>query len=470
MTANPSTKSKRPIQPGSLKPSRVGSLDALRGFDLFLLLGLGPIFGALSAGPLKEMIETMPVWGGIAHQFHHVSWEGFVMWDLIMPLFIFLAGVTIPFSLSRYTNRENGRPSFRLFWRITRRVLLLWLFGMIVQGNLLDLKLDGLRLFSNTLQAIAIGYLLAVIVYLLTGKAGQLIAAVFLMMIFWASMSWMKVEVGGELFGGGSYLPESNLAEGLDRLVFGRWRDGVSFAADGSWAFSEGYRYTWFLSSLTFGATAIFGVIAGELVKAGRIVTIIPLAEERAEAEKQAAEESEAEELGDDEIYSIKEDKLLRPERTPKVRPWQVSVPGHSVALKLFLWGITLTAIGWLWGKIPEGSFSYCPMVKKIWTPSMTLFSAGLSFVLLSIFYEIIDVMKFRLWARFLIIIGTNSILAYILGQLFHGTFCDATARILYGTEQFAGVYYETIIQVGGFMILWGILWALWRNKHFLRV
>ncbi len=57
---------------------------------------------------------------------------------------------------------------------------------------------------------------------------------------------------------GGNFTPDGNFAEKIDRAVLGRVRDGVYYAEDGSWHFSDGYRYTWVLTSMVFGVTTIF--------------------------------------------------------------------------------------------------------------------------------------------------------------------------------------------------------------------
>ena len=455
MAASSSSASPMPAPP---KPARVVSLDALRGFDLFLLVGLGPIVGALARVPLIETWCATPTGEAVLRHFEHVSWEGFVTWDLIMPLFLFMAGAAIPFSLARYTNRENGRPTLRLFWRIFRRILLLWIFGMIAQGNLLDLKLDGLRLYSNTLQAIAAGYLIAAGIYLLTGKTGQILIAILLIFGYWSAMNWVTTADG---CGGGSYSTWTNLAEFIDRAVLGRWQGGVSFAEDGTWTFSQNYHYTWILSSLTFGVTTILGMLVGEIVKAGRRVTVIPLAIER---DEMARSQEQA-------VYAVQEAPLLRTNDTPQARrPDVITVPSHFTALKLLGVGVILTALGWFWGAIPAGDFGYCPIVKHIWTPSMTLFAAGISTLLMALFYEVIDVLNFRFGATFLVVIGMNSIAAYMLRNLFGGTFSDIARRLLHGTEQYLGAWYAPVIELAAFALLWSLLWTLWRKKCFLRV
>ena len=82
---------------------RLASLDILRGLDLFLLLAAGPVLHAfLNANP-------SPAWDGVRHQLSHVSWEGFVLWDIIMPLFMFMSGATIPFSMAKYQDFRPGK-------------------------------------------------------------------------------------------------------------------------------------------------------------------------------------------------------------------------------------------------------------------------------------------------------------------------------------------------------------------------
>jgi len=127
-----------------------------------------------------------------------------------------------------------------------------WILGLIVQGRLLEYNLSRLDLYSNTLQAIAAGYLIATIAYLNLDMKwfNGLLAG--LLLIFWALMA--LVPVPG--FGAGNLTPDGNLAIYLDRLILGRFDDGLN--------------YTWILSSLNFGATVMLGVIAGNLLRSGK--------------------------------------------------------------------------------------------------------------------------------------------------------------------------------------------------------
>ena len=233
---------------------RLESLDALRGFDLFFLVALGPLMHSLARTANVEWLnESMWV-------FSHVSWEGFSPWDLIMPLFLFMSGISMPFSLSRYKSISDKRPLLR---RLAKRILLLWIFGMMCQGNLLALDPNTIYLYSNTLQAIATGYLITALLFLFTSRRTQIITAVVLLLVYWTAMQFITVDG----YGGGNYTPQGNLAEWIDNTVLGRFRDTAQ-VIDGKVVVADWYHYTWILSSLNFGVTVLTGFYAGYIAKA----------------------------------------------------------------------------------------------------------------------------------------------------------------------------------------------------------
>ena len=82
--------------------SRLASLDILRGFDLFLLVFFQPVFAAL----VRQL--NLPFLNDILYQFDHEVWEGFRFWDLVMPLFLFMTGASMPFSLSKYIGMSGS--------------------------------------------------------------------------------------------------------------------------------------------------------------------------------------------------------------------------------------------------------------------------------------------------------------------------------------------------------------------------
>lgn len=232
---------------------RLESLDALRGFDLFFLVALGPLMHSLARTANVEWLnESMWV-------FSHVSWEGFSPWDLIMPLFLFMSGISMPFSLSRYKSISDKRPLLR---RLAKRILLLWIFGMMCQGNLLALDPNTIYLYSNTLQAIATGYLITALLFLFTNRRTQIITAVVLLLVYWTAMQFITVDG----YGGGNYTPQGNLAEWIDNTVLGRFRDTAQ-VIDRKVVIADWYHYTWILSSLNFGVTVLTGLFAGYIAK-----------------------------------------------------------------------------------------------------------------------------------------------------------------------------------------------------------
>lgn len=142
-----------------------------------------------------------------------------------MPLFLFMAGVSMPFSLSRYKDMPDKMAVYR---RIGKRVLLLWVFGMMCQGNLLALDPDRVYLYSNTLQSIAMGYLIASLLFLYVRIRVQIGIAAALLLIFWGAMEFITVGNYGEvrthrivIWPNGSIAPYWDVS-GMGR----RWRTG----------------------------------------------------------------------------------------------------------------------------------------------------------------------------------------------------------------------------------------------------
>lgn len=230
---------------------RLESLDILRGFDLFLLVAFQPLF------MYWARVEGENSFVGTIFQksFTHVEWEGFHLWDQIMPLFLFMAGTSIPYAFSKYRKQPIQSQKGTLL-RILKRVFLLWLFGAIIQGNLLDLDPSKLYLYTDTLQAIAMGYFFSVLFFLYLPS--RLLLPVFLILPFIYTL--------GMLFTGG-YVPGENLAEQIDKALLGRFLYGASVTENGSVLFADWYHISWIYSTLNFTATVMSGVLTGKLLR-----------------------------------------------------------------------------------------------------------------------------------------------------------------------------------------------------------
>ncbi|MBQ3190099.1 MAG: DUF5009 domain-containing protein [Bacteroidaceae bacterium] len=374
------------------QPQRLESLDVLRGFDLFMLVGLETAIHQLASA-----VDT-PSFHSFIWCFTHVDWEGFSPWDLVMPLFMFMSGITIPFALSRYKHTNNQTSVYR---RILKRVILLWIFGMMCQGNLLGLDPNRIYFYSNTLQAIAMGYLIASLLYLHTRIRTQIIVAAGLLLGFWGAMEWITVQG----YGGGNYTSDGNLAEWIDREVLGRFRDGASMM-NGEVVFADWYRYTWILSSLNFGVTVLTGTFAGYILK----------------------------------------DKEWMPKRK---------------LTYLLAIGAAMVAIGWIWG-------IWHPVIKKLWTSSMTLVSSGYCFLLMALFYYLIDYKGWKKYSGWLKVYGMNSIVAYMLTMCVN--FSCIGHSLLHGLQPYMGEYYSVVLTLSNVGIIYFILWELYKRKLFLRV
>ena len=374
------------------QPQRLESLDVLRGFDLFMLVGLETAIHQLASA-----VDT-PSFHSFMWCFTHVDWEGFSPWDLVMPLFMFMSGITIPFALSRYKHTNNQTSVYR---RILKRVILLWIFGMMCQGNLLGLDPNRIYFYSNTLQAIAMGYLIASLLYLHTRIRTQIIVAAGLLLGFWGAMEWITVQG----YGGGNYTSDGNLAEWIDREVLGRFRDGASMM-NGEVVFADWYRYTWILSSLNFGVTVLTGTFAGYILK----------------------------------------DKEWMPKRK---------------LTYLLAIGAAMVAIGWIWG-------IWHPVIKKLWTSSMTLVSSGYCFLLMALFYYLIDYKGWKKYSGWLKVYGMNSIVAYMLTMCVN--FSCIGHSLLHGLQPYMGEYYSVVLTLSNVGIIYFILWELYKRKLFLRV
>lgn len=276
---------------------------------------------------------------------------------------------------------------------------------MMVQGNLLALNPERIYLFTNTLQAIAVGYFFSAIIYLHTSWKTQVGIAIALLLAFWGAMEW--ITIGG--YGGGDYTPHGNLAEGIDTMVLGRFRDTAQ-VIDGEVVVKASYTYTWILSSLNFVVTVLTGVLAGEALRNSKSIN----------------------------------------------SKFKINTVGLLLGA-----GVVMVALGWTWGLVH-------PVIKHIWTGSMVLVSSGYCFILMGLFYWWIDCRGHNKHLTLLKVYGMNSITAYVVSHVI--SFRSISKSLFLGLEQYVGDYYDFIIQLSNVAILFIILYILYRNKIFLRV
>jgi predicted acyltransferase len=216
------------------KPERLQSLDALRGFDMAMIIGLGELFRALAS----SLGAT-----SLALQFEHASWEGFRIEDLIFPLFVFIAGASQTFALPRAAT-QHGRGGAAL--RLVKRCAILFLLGVLYSGGFAK-GLDNVR-WLGVLQRIALASLGAGLLALWLKPRGLLASAIALLGGYWALLTFTN---------GGNFAEGANFTNQFDA----QWLPGRKYNGDHD---PEGI-----LSTLPAVATALLGVLAGLWLQSG---------------------------------------------------------------------------------------------------------------------------------------------------------------------------------------------------------
>ena len=231
-----------PDAPTPAHPSRLTSLDALRGFDMLWITGGGALGKAISHfGP-----EGHPP--KIAAQFEHADWQGFHFEDLIFPLFVFIAGASLVFALTK-TVAQYGRAAAAR--HVLVRTLILFVIGVFYSGGFGN-GLAGVR-WLGVLQRIALAYCGAGLLFLWLKPRALIAACVALLVGYWALLAFVPVPE----FGAGDYRETHNLANYLDRLYL----PGKLYSRDHD---PEGL-----LSTLYAIASCLLGVFAGLHLRRG---------------------------------------------------------------------------------------------------------------------------------------------------------------------------------------------------------
>ena len=237
--ANHQVSATKPVTPSD----RLLSLDGLRGFDmLWIIGGQFLIRGLAKAWPDR-------FWIGLSAQFEHVEWQGLHAFDVIWTLFMFMVGVSLTFSLAKRKRMHESHGA--IYSHAVKRAVMMFILGMIAQGNLLQFNLATLHPFYSVLHGIAAGYLIATIVTLNFNVKGQAITTAIFLVSYWILL--LTIPVPG--VGRGVLTPTGNAAIYIDTLIQGRFHFGEN---------------TWFLSYLGFAASVLLGVLAGEILLSER--------------------------------------------------------------------------------------------------------------------------------------------------------------------------------------------------------
>jgi predicted acyltransferase len=366
------------VPPSPPRTERLVSLDALRGFDMFWIIG-----GTAILQGLGKVIQR-PFFDQFLEQFDHVPWQGLHFYDLIWPLFMFIMGAAIPLAVAK--RRARGESDRALLLHALWRAIIMFCLGTITQGNLLLFDWSRFRPCYSVLHGLAAGYLVASIVTLKVKPKWHAATIAALLLVYWALV--MLVPVPG--VGAGVLTPQGNLPTYVDKLILGHLHYGEN---------------TWFLSYLGFGASVLLGVMAGQMLMSA-----------------------------------------LKPMR----KVFSLLIAGSVSLLGGLVWSLSF------------------PVIKLMWTSSYVLVSGGLSFMALALFYWIIDVLGYKKRAFGLIVIGMNSIAVYLATEIFD--FRQVGNIFVGGLLPRIGPWAALVEASAAFVVVWLILYWMYRKKEFIRI
>lgn len=433
---------------------RLVSLDAYRGF-VMLAMASGGLAVASVVNRSPEILDQYNgtqwesswkyLWQTLSYQLSHVSWTGTAFWDLIQPSFMFMVGVSMPFSFRK--RKQKGNSTFRIWMHAIFRAVLLVLLGVFLSSK------SGPQTnftFANVLCQIGLGYLI-VFFYVNRSFLTQMMGVVTILCGYWFFFyQYMPQEQ--ELADVKAYLQEvkqkdatewsqfsgigsawnkhTNAAAAVDRQFLNQFpRYEKPFREQKFWVNLGGYQTLNFIPSI---ATMLFGLMAGQL-----------LISQRGE--------------------NMKVKWLLQA---------GVICFGFAMVLDTSIWPVSIN--GWEW--------HLSPIVKRIWSPGWAIFSAGWAFWFLAVFYWIIDVKGYKKWAFPFVVVGMNSIAMYCMAQLIrpwiqkslkiHLTTLDAATgwtvtNSLYGSDC---PYTPIAISATVLFVLWLICLWMYLQKIFIKI
>jgi predicted acyltransferase len=363
------------------------SVDALRGFDMFWLLGGEHIVHALCAGAGAGTFA----WA-VNQQFEHVKWDGFHFYDFIFPLFLFLIGVAVPFSVDK--RLERGERRARILRHALLRFCAMVFIGFFTTGHMHSWNIQQMGLSYSVMMMLGFGYLIALVLVLYASLRTQITAVAGILIAYWVLQMFVPV-------------PGREPGQFKIGAIFSDWFYDHTVGLLGKpWKSRYGRGFP--ITLWNHGATAMLGVFGARILK----------------------------------------------------QSWEA-----TRKLKWFLGlGLSCLLLGWLWSL-------HLPIVKNRWTSSYVLWCGGLSYLLLAMFWWIIDVRGRRRGLGLWLAIGSNSILAYVMAALLMPGFRAFAAVFLENLKPLIGDYWHGLLMVlASYGLAWAILVYLRRQQIFLKL
>lgn len=365
---------------------------------------------------LSNVAEALPdsyFWQTLAFHQSHVPWVWLSLHDMIQPSFTFLVGVVLPYSIA---SRKNKGASFEsILLHTVKRSLILIFLGIFLRS--MHSK-QTYWTFEDTLTQIGLGYTFLVILSLYSRKI-QIGALVFVLFSYW--LAFALYPLPGADFDYASAGVPANWEHNLSGFA-AHWNKNTNFA----WAFDQ-----WFMNLFPRESPFLFN--GGGYSTLSFIPTLGTM------------------------ILGLLAGNILNSSTTSKDK------------LKSFVFaGIILILIGLL---LHVSGIN--PVVKRIWTPAWTIFSGGICFLFLAFFYRLIDMSDRKISAFALMVIGTNSIAAYVIADGGMRGLINDSLFIHLGQnfDQIFGPAYATLVSGGLVLFLeWLILYWMYRKKIFIKI
>jgi predicted acyltransferase len=394
---------------------RLMSLDALRGFDMFWIIGGAAFFQSFAKAGDNAFTRFLQV------QLRHVTWEGFVFYDLIFPLFLFILGASLVLSLDKAL-ATGGRAA--VLARVLRRSVLLFALGVFRSGGLTEpwpsVELGGV------LHRIAACYFFAALVYCFVRSAAGLIVVAAASLVGYAALlafvpfpdlklERATVEQLAKQIGSDS---PAAIAAAVPQQVVGVYEEGRNLTNYLDFRFLPGrkaqiyYINEGLLSTLPSLALPLLGAVAGLLL------------------------------------------------RNPQIAP-------SRKVMFLAAAGVFCIALGLAWSP-------YLPIIKRIWSSSFVLVAAGLSSLVTALFYYVIDVREHRRWCQPFVWIGCNAIVLYLAVNVVN--FRSVAERLVGGdVKQFLNAhlssgYGDIATAAVALLLVFALARFLYARRIFLRV
>jgi predicted acyltransferase len=360
-------------EPAAPETGRLMSLDALRGFDMFWILGADSFVYAL-----HRMTPTAPT-QFLATELDHAEWAGFHFYDLIFPLFVFMMGVSTVFSLTKIIEREGRAAAVK---RVLKRGVLLFIVALIYSGGFTnpwpDMRLMGV------LNRIALCYTFGGLLFIFLGTRALVAIAAALLLGYWALLAWVPFPDVRPTPGGDTVITRQAGFTNINQLnmtstnfLRGSYIQGVNLTdyVDQKYLPARKYDGTYdpegILSTMPAIVSGLLGIFAGLLLR-------------------------------------------------------NKSVPDGRKVVWLLGAGAASATLGWIWG-------IDFPVIKKIWTSSYVLVAGGYSALLLGAFYWVMEIKKWRAWCQPFVWIGMNPITLYLMSNFLGGLGYEKMAHRLAG-------------------------------------